>query len=136
MSARTLPPIEAEVFRRVAIGTDPWDGGRSRVGSRWASQALSRLQRKKLVDLRYNDDNEPAWMLTDAGRDLAALPKCQAEDMGGWPACDSPAEFQTKVEPRRFYCAGHRKNRHVWRPKEELEPMVTSAERASAGRQA
>lgn len=52
--------------------------------------------------------------------------RCQAEDQGGWPICDQPATLQTRHEPRSYYCAAHRINRHVWRPDEELEPMPVS----------
>lgn len=51
---------------------------------------------------------------------------CQAEDQGGWPACDEPAELQTKaVEDgkRRYYCLRHRTNRHVWSA-DEVEPIA------------
>jgi hypothetical protein len=54
---------------------------------------------------------------------------CQAEDMGGYPACDLPATLQTKSEPRQYYCAFHRMNRHVWRPEEELEPTFRTGQR-------
>ena len=49
--------------------------------------------------------------------------KCQAEDMGGWPACTNEATLRTKdPENRRYYCEFHRINRHVWKG-DELEPM-------------
>jgi hypothetical protein len=48
--------------------------------------------------------------------------KCQAEDMGGWPACDRDATLQTKEAPRLYFCADHVTNRHVWH-ESELEPI-------------
>lgn len=53
---------------------------------------------------------------------------CQAEDMGGWPACNKPATLQTKQGSyRRFYCDDHKLNRHVWKD-DELEPIKTDLE--------
>lgn len=49
--------------------------------------------------------------------------RCEAEDMGGRPACADIAVFQTKQFPRHYYCAFHRYNRHVWYPTRELEPI-------------
>ena len=54
--------------------------------------------------------------------------RCQAEDMGGWPACEEIATLQT-IKPdeqgeRRYYCEAHRINRHVWYPDIELEPIT------------
>ena len=51
--------------------------------------------------------------------------KCQAEDMGGHPACDNLAALQTIEDvDRRYYCLNHKTNRHVWK-EEELEPIGT-----------
>jgi len=63
-------------------------------------------------------------IMRNAAAPEAPKAKCQAEDQGGWPACDKPATLQTKTEPRRYYCAEHKTNRHVWR-EDELEPIPT-----------
>lgn len=53
---------------------------------------------------------------------------CQAEDMGGWPACDRPATLRTRETfdgKHRHYCTDHRVNRHVWNA-DELEEIPQS----------
>jgi hypothetical protein len=56
--------------------------------------------------------------------------KCQAEDQGGWPACDLDATWQTKrgvVDPkqpeqRSYACDTHRKWSRFYR-EEHFEPI-------------
>lgn len=76
---------------------------------------------------RRADDLDAEIERSRTAIEAARPPRCQAEDMGGWPACNNDATLQTKVAlgdgKRRFYCGDHRVNRHVWSP-EELEPIA------------
>lgn len=61
----TLTVLEFEVITRVRDGVDPWSGHQRGVGSRVTSQALSRLQKKGLIQ---TDPLKLGYVLTDKGR--------------------------------------------------------------------
>ena len=61
---KRITELELRVLRATEAG-DPWEGVRG-VGSRRASQALNRLQKKGLVE--YVDYDCLGWLVTDEGR--------------------------------------------------------------------